>query len=571
MRDGENHIYWAAGALVLAGLGAIWLTGALSAAIFGSGWTTISTNDLPITALRLPSHLGEPADAWPPKARAALPGPIGFYGTAIPLLATLAALGFATYRAAERTSLIELLSGKKRRAPSARMAKRRDLGLLRVPSPQPGRLSLGRRGGMLLAAEEGQSVIVFAPTQTFKSVGFIIPALLEWQGPVLVTSAKNDLLADTLARREQLGEVMTFDPTHVTRDVPRSRITPLSGATSWRGALRVAHWLMGGARISNSSGLQDADFWVATAEKLLAPLLFAAATNDRTIANVARWLEEGPEASEGEVSELLETTAVPEAKRAWRATLNREERQRSSVFTTAEVAMGVFSDPRVIAETGGADYTPASLLDGGSNSLFLLAPREEQKRLRPLFSMIVQELIAVAEELHATTGKPLDPPLLLLLDEAANIAPVPDLDEIASTGAGLGVQLLSIFQDFSQGKARFGQRFLTTVNNHAAKIAGSGISDPETTSYFSKIIGAGAFEQRSRTAGEQGRKSTTEGETHRDLVPASVQRETEPGTGHLVYRHLHPTNFSLRVWFRERILRELQQASPSSTGSRGVS
>jgi len=68
--------------------------------------------------------------------------------------------------------------------------------------------------------------------------------------------------------------------------------------------------------------------------------------------------------------------------------------------------------------------------------------------------------------------------LLLVLDEAANIAPIPNLDEIASTGAGQGVQLLSVFQDLAQVRSRYGDRAQTIVNNHRAKLFGAGVSRP---------------------------------------------------------------------------------------------
>jgi len=174
-------------------------------------------------------------------------------------------------------------------------------------------------------------------------------------------------------------------------------------------------------KILGAGGMKDAQFWVAMAEKLLAPLLFAAATNGRTVGQVVRWLDEGAEASEGEVTELLEESGSEDALRAWRATLNREERQRASVFSTAQATVEAFSDPYVIEETAGADYTPTTLLDGGANTLYLCAPEHEQERLAPLFSMLVQELLAVVAESTTATGKPLDPPLLLLLDEAATI------------------------------------------------------------------------------------------------------------------------------------------------------
>jgi type IV secretion system protein VirD4 len=228
--------------------------------------------------------------------------------------------------------------------------------------------------------------------------------------------------------------------------------------------------------------------------------------------------------------------------------------------------VGAFADPRVAEETKGADYSPTALLDGRANTLYLCAPLHEQERLRTVFSMLVQELLAVVYETVATTGKPLDPPLLLLLDECANIAPIPNLAEIASTGAGQGVQLLSIFQDMAQVSSRYGRRASTIVNNHRAKVFGTGISDPETLSYVSRVLGAGEFEQRSRSTGEKGRRSETEGDTYRDLAPANVVRERNPGTGLLVYGHLPPAKIKLRPWYADPELRKLRDGS----GAEGV-
>ena len=65
------------------------------------------------------------------------------------------------------------------------------------PGPQPGRLILGRHGRRLIAAEDRASVVVVGPsTVSLKTTGFAIPALLEWEGPVVATSVKSDLLLD---------------------------------------------------------------------------------------------------------------------------------------------------------------------------------------------------------------------------------------------------------------------------------------------------------------------------------------------------------------------------------------
>ena len=562
MNEGEEKIVWALAGAAVAVLAALWATGALATAVLGGGWDPPAPAELPATAVRLLGHLGDPAAAWPAGRRRAVPDAPAFWLCGVLVAAVMAAAAFGLARAAAALGL-ELPGGGGRRAPSARWARAADLRSLRVRGPRPGRLTLGRHGRGLVAAGERQSVIAIAPTQSHKTTGLAIPALLEWEGPVLATSVKSDLLLDTLARRDSMGEVMVFDPARTT-GLPGARATPLWGAGTWRGAMRVAHWLAAGARTGSAAGLQDADFWFTTAEKLLAPLLLAAAAGGETMAAVVRWLDEGPETSEREVLGNLRLADVEEAERAYLATQNREERQRSSVYTTAEMIVGAFADPIVVAETSGADYSPAALLDGGANTLYLCGPLHEQERLRPVFSMIVQELIAVIYETVATTGRPLDPPLLLLLDEAANIAPIPNLDEIASTGAGQGVQLLSVFQDLAQINARYGRRAATIVNNHRAKLIGSGISDPETLRWASQVIGSGEFEQRSRTAGEKGRRSTTLGDTYRELAPAGLLRESFLNAAVLVYGSLPPAKIRLRPWFQESDLRKLRDAGDAA-------
>ncbi|HVX31801.1 MAG TPA: type IV secretory system conjugative DNA transfer family protein, partial [Solirubrobacterales bacterium] len=308
-------------------------------------------------------------------------------------------------------------------------------------------------------------------------------------------------------------------------------------------------------------------FWFANAEKLLAPLLFAANRERGSMELVVAWLDEGPEACEAAVAPILATSGEERAARAFMATQNREERQRSSVYTTAETILAAFADPRVAEETAGADYTPQKLL-AGPNTLYLISPRSEQERLRTVFSALIQELLALVEERSTARGGPIDPCLLLLLDECANIAPFPGLAQTASTGTGQGVQLLTVFQDLAQVKARFGNSAATILNNHRATLLGRGVSDVETLDYFSRLIGSGEFEQRSVStqSGERGHRSQTEGDTYRELAPAHLLRQSEAAGALLVYGSLPPTTISLRPWYEEPALQRLHDGPGVEAG-----
>jgi type IV secretion system protein VirD4 len=299
--------------------------------------------------------------------------------------------------------------------------------------------------------------------------------------------------------------------------------------------------------------MTDGDFWYATAGKLLAPLLFAAATGGGTMTDVVRWVDTQ---EESEVLDLLDAAGVGEASQAAQASFAKEDRQRSSVYTTAETVLEPFADPPV--EWAGASppsIDPRRLIAEGG-TLYLCAPAHDQRRLRPLFTAVVRQIVEHAYETVTRTGRPLDPPLLIVLDEAANIAPLEDLDTLASTAAGHGIQLVTIWQDLAQVTARYGPRAGTVVNNHRAKVFLSGISDPSTLDHASHLIGDEELHLPATTSGGQGGPTTTRSPTTRRLAPPDALRRIAPGEGVLVYGGLPPARIALRSWFEDPRLAE---------------
>jgi type IV secretion system protein VirD4 len=313
----------------------------------------------------------------------------------------------------------------------------------------------------------------------------------------------------------------------------------------------MAEGLCTAGRAHQGTGLTDADFWYATAAKLLAPLLFAAARTGRGMSQVVRWVDEQ---DVGEVATLLEAIGDPDPLQAARATWRRDERQRSSVYTTAETVLDAFADPTVSVVVDGAEIDPDRLLDGGHHTLYVCAPAHEQQRLRPVFAALVTQVLTTAFDLVATRRCPLDPPLLVVLDEAANVAPLAELDVLAATAAGHGIQLVTVWQDMAQISTRYGERAATVVNNHRAKVVLSGISDPTTLDHLSHLVGEEEVLQVSTTTSAEGGVSTTRSTSPRRLAPADTLRRIRPGHGVLVYGHLPPARLVLRPWFADRRL-----------------
>ena len=99
------------------------------------------------------------------------------------------------------------------------------------------------------------------------------------------------------------------------------------------------------------------------------------------------------------------------------------------------------------------------------------------------------EVVDRAYERANELGGRLELPLLVCLDEAGNVAPLPNLAEVASTAPSHNIQLISIFHDLAQARSRYRQQAETVVNSHRARMLLPGVADLETLRYFSGLIG----------------------------------------------------------------------------------
>ena len=532
--DADKVLIVIAGALIAACL-LVWAAGQASALTWNHTALPTSPAESPVILWRLVINPAQPTEAWPTASAELLPGPVPYYTTLTALIAVTVAAGAVTYR--------QVTSRRNNDDGSARWAKPRDLKPLVVRRPQRGRLTLGTVDRRLVATEAQHSVAVIGPAGTGKTTGFAIPALLEWDGPAIATSVKGDLLEHTIHRRRSMGDTYVFDPVASTGE-PSAGWSPLHASTDWQGALRMAAWLASTARAGERGGLQDSDFWYAVAQKLLAPLLYAAARSGATMADVLRWVDLQ---DEEEPLRALSRAGEADALQAFAATINREERTRSSAYTTAETVLAAFADPGVLATTTATPIIdPDRLLDGGNHTLYVCGPLHEQARLRPLFTALIEQTVARIYDRANRTSSRLARPLLLVIDEAANIAPLPDLAQIASTARGVGIQLVTVWQDFAQIQARYGTFAQTVINNHRAKVVLAGISDTPTLDYISRLIGDEAVTEQSRSRTAGGRTSITEATRHRPLAPTAGLRRANTGTGVLVYGNFHPARLTLR-------------------------
>ncbi|MHB8507136.1 MAG: type IV secretory system conjugative DNA transfer family protein [Candidatus Dormibacteria bacterium] len=438
--------------------------------------------------------------------------------------------------------------------PASRWARRSDLRGLTTGESR-GRLVLGRWKGHLVRAEGCASTLVFGPTQSGKSSAFCVPAALDWEGPLVMTSTKRDLVDVTAGHRQGKGPVFIYDPTAST-GLPSSTWSPLAGCERRQVAVRRAAAMASALARGSEKGAAGGEWkhWEAASRRLLAVCLFAAASTGRDILAVRRWIDtaNAEQGIDDAITEMIDSGTVSprdirEVMDGLAAIENRPDTERQTVYSTTQQLLDVFQEEPVAisAETSTLDID--RILDE-QGTLYLCAPVEEQRRVASLFSGL---LMAVVDRVYeraqsAPTGR-IPSALLLVLDEAANIAPLDELPQIASQGLSQGLSLVTVFQDLAQIEERYGEaKARTIVNNHRAKVALSGISDVGTCDYLGRLVGSEiaietTFQERSRSYSYR----------PRPMMPPEVVRTIPRGEALVIYGNLPPFHVHQRPWFED--------------------
>lgn len=583
---GFEMIVLAVGAVAAVLLLVSWGGASLAALVAGRP-VGIPVSDAVDALGRLPGHASDPAVAWSAPIASELPGAFAYWAcTAAVAVAAAVAVGLGVRWLGNKRV------GTSKRRPLGvdarpQFARRRDLAPLLVNRPVAGRFIVARFGRSLVATEgtrSGESsprsdrrrgdrgaLALVGPSRSGKTTA-AVSGILEWEGPAVLSSVKSDLLAVTRGWRSEQGSVRIYDPTSSTVERKHSATwSPLQQADTVLGAQRAARALCDAAPRGGVEG--GMDFWLAQAEILLSGLMYVAHHVHRDMGAVCEWvlLKDHPaDLGPGEVRMALDSLlksndgdvvdGALEASKGLLSVWELEERTRSSVYSTAQTVVWPWSEPGVAASArpskkkGAAPNLDLHWLLSGSNTVYLCSPIEDQRRLAPAFGGLLNDLINQAYRQVARTGKPLDPPLLVVIDEAGN-TPLRSLPEYASTLAGLGVVLVTIWQSLAQMEAAYGRQSDTILTNHLTKCFYAGLSDPTSLRYVDQVLGDAEVDTRSRSAGERAGSGSDQYSTTRvSLAPAHALRQMCPGDALLLHGTLPPAHVRTRPFYRDKEL-----------------
>ncbi|MFE3036096.1 type VI secretion protein [Streptomyces canus] len=318
----------------------------------------------------------------------------------------------------------------------------------------PTSLSKGERVGGW-GTQRAEGAVLYAPREARHPTA--TQAIRDAEGPALVVTSNPALWLDTKDARAKLGPVHVYDPAHLCDTPARLHWSPTAGCEDKETAKARAAALLAPVRPTAKIDQAVAD----TAETLLRSYLHAAAIEARTIRHVHRWcqgtqvqdavrtLRTHPKAAPGSAGELeAALTAHPERRDIAQELTSRA---LSALFTVN------------IREACTPNRNDALALDSfvdEGGTLYVVGESIEDPRTHPgamplltaLASSVVERGRRMAE--RSSSGR-LDPPLTLVLDDVAAVAPLPQLPELLATGADRGLPTLALLRSREQARTRW--------------------------------------------------------------------------------------------------------------------
>jgi type IV secretion system protein VirD4 len=402
-------------------------------------------------------------------------------------------------------------------------------------------LLLGRERTSLLRFRSEGHLLTVAPTRAGKGVSTVIPNLLDHPGSVLVTDPKGENYAVTNAwRRKSDNTVLAFDPFGLAvAEKERQSYNPLALIDVNRAdALDDARLLADMLVLTEGPGARDGEqtFWNDEARALLAGLiLHVAATQepkDRTLIYVRELLTLPPDAFANLLRDMQASQAARNlVRRAATRLLQKADRERSGVVSTAQSHTHFLDSPAMANVLGGADLKgDLAVLKSGTASVYLILPPD---RLDTYARWLRLMIACALREMARIPGQP-KARILFLLDEFAHLGRMQPVERDIGLAGAFGVSFWLVVQDLAQLRSTYGERWASFLAN-VDVLQAFGLNDWDTAEYLSRMTGEATVpvetEQASRGVSQgrhgqsQASASRTWAETGRHLMfPDEVRR-----------------------------------------------
>lgn len=404
---------------------------------------------------------------------------------------------------------------------------------------------------------EDVAVAIMAP-RSGKTTSLAIPSMLNAPGPVLLTSNKaaGDAFTTAYEARAKAGAVWTMDPQQIAHAARTMWWNPLASATTLDGANRLAgHFLAASVDAS-----QQGDFWSKAGSNILSQLLLAAALDERPITDIMQWLAFPADRTPLDILRDHQFTAVAAQLKG---TVEGPPETRDGIYETARQYAAALLNSEIAAwvtpQKDVAEFRPDDFVCS-TDTLFLLS-KDGGGGASALIAACADSVMRAATAQAERAGGRLDPPMLAILDEAANVCKISDLPDLYSHLGSRGIIPITILQSYRQGQKVWGDAGMDAMwSASTVKVIGSGIDDPDFADKLSRLIGDHDVKTTSTSHSESG-KSTSVSMRQERILPADAIRALPKGTALCFATGMRAAMLDLRPWYLEPGAAELAAAS----------
>lgn len=492
LRQPENTLLLIAVATAATAVIGIWLTVHLSA-LLTSGATP------PLNPFQLTIELITARRPWPAH------GTVIAGALALIIAATAAAILTRPTRRRNHFDSAATLMTTPRSAPGGRRA-RKDTAR-RFGTTSPG-LPVGVtvRGNRPIHQGWEDVACVIAGARSGKTTSLVIPQLLAAPGAALATSNKRDILDATRLPRSAAGNTIIFDPQQLVGAHPEWWWNPLQTITTDSHAVELAEVFV---KVSAGEGRTDA-FFTPAGKQLLANYLLAASLNGGTLAEAFEWLTMP---TNRQPADILARHGYHLQAADVLGEIDAPDRQRAGVFATAKTPLAFVASQQIQPwcthpTTRSTPHLDVQTFVRSSDTLYLLS-KEGSGTAAGLITALTVAVANAAQHYAEQSGGRMPTPLVMQLDEAANICPWPELPNLYSHFGGRGIIVSTYVQSWSQLVAGWGKEGARKLWGAATvRIAGSGLVDTEFLGDLAHLIGDFDRTQASTSTSRQGGSSS---------------------------------------------------------------
>ncbi|MBB5918958.1 type IV secretory pathway TraG/TraD family ATPase VirD4 [Nocardia transvalensis] len=355
---------------------------------------------------------------------------------------------------------------------------------------------------------------IWGPRQG-KSTSRVIPAIMDAPGAVVATSNKRDVVDATRQHRASRGDVWVFDPQGVAEEPaswywdPCAWVRGDGGDDAQTRAAELADHFSASVDATSSDA-----FFEPEGEDLLTGLILAAALDQRPITQVFAWITKPDDKTP---VQIVTRHGFDLVAGSLASQYNAQVKQRDGVFATAKKMAAILKYrhirewvcPPAKGERPRRAFDVADFVATSCDTLYLLS-EEGKASGGPLVSALAAAVADAGKKEGIRYGTRMPVPLLMVLDEAANIVRWRDLPKQYSHFGSRGIVVMTILQSWAQGVRCWGREGMDALWSAAnIKVLGSGLDDEDFLRGRSEAIGS-HYELSTSTSQGQRPDSATE-------------------------------------------------------------